>query len=90
MESISTGDRRPGMKKLMYMFTGLSFKDTAKYDMLKAYYKSNYDDMLNKNSYYRNQFNTRRKANGLPEMSKEDLVAKKYFDELIFSGGDST
>lgn len=54
--------------------------------MLKSYYKQEYDDMINKSSYSRNQFNVRREKNGMPKMTKEDVLAKKYFDELVFNG----
>lgn len=86
VSAFTTNDLRSAYRKLMYMFTGLSWNDTAKFDMLKAYYKQDYSEMLNKNSYYWNQFNVRREKNGLPKMTKEDVASKKYFDELIFNG----
>lgn len=83
---LTTNDDRSFKRRLMYMFTGLSWTDQAKYDMLKSYYKQDYESMLNKNSYYRNQFNVWREKNGMPKMTKEDVAAKQYFDQLIFNG----
>lgn len=89
VESLNTGDQKMMMKKALYIFTGLSWTDTAKFDMLRHYYKKDYDFMLNKNEYYWNQFNVWREANGLPKITKADLMAKKYFEDLVFSGDSS-
>jgi hypothetical protein len=82
----TTNDKKNALRRLMYLTTGLSWKDQEKYEMLKSYYKQEYDDMINKSSYSRNQFNVRREKNGMPKMTKEDVLAKKYFDELVFNG----
>lgn len=83
---VTTNDDKNYKRRLMYMFTGLSRNDTAKFDMLKSYYNQDYSEMLNKNSYYWNQFNVWREKNGMPKMTKEDVASKQYFDQLIFNG----
>jgi hypothetical protein len=81
---IFSGDWRLFAKRAWYLFTWFSVKDTTKLEMLKQYYKGDYDSMMEMNKYAWNQFNIWRKANWLPSMTKDDVMAKKHFDEYMF------
>lgn len=88
--AFSGRDQASSRKRIFYLLSGMGIRDQSKFKMLQAYYKQDYDTLLEQGNVSRSEFNEWRRMNGYPELAKDDIIAKKYFDDLIFGGMDSS